>query len=65
MTLSHWSHLLGKLNIFIHGKVYIKLIKEQKAGNCKNICIYFDKGLQQFKNHKKETKSLKLSRNGC
>ena len=33
---------------------YNKLFKEQKPGNCKNICIYFDKGLQQFKNLKKE-----------
>ena len=36
----------------------IKLHKEQKAGNCKNICIYFNKGLQQFKNLKKENKKV-------
>ena len=27
---------------------YIKLLKEQKTGNCKIIFIYFDKELQQF-----------------
>ena len=32
----------------------IKLRKQQKTGNCKNICIYFNKGVQQFKNLKKE-----------
>ena len=34
-------------------EVYIKLLKEQKTGNCKNIFMYFDKRLQQFKNIKK------------
>jgi len=32
----------------------IKLRKKQKTGNYQNICIYFDKGLQEFKNFKKE-----------
>jgi hypothetical protein len=31
---------------------YIKLLKDQKTGNCKNIFTYFDKGLQQFQNLK-------------
>ena len=47
-----------KLKIFMYGEVYIKLLKEQKTGNCKNICIYFDRGLQQFKNLKKENKKF-------
>ena len=33
---------------------YTKLRKQQKTGNSKNICICFNKGLQQFKNLKKE-----------
>ena len=55
------SHtFVEKLKIFIHGEVYIKLFKEQKPGNWKNICIYFERGTL-----KKKTKSLKLSRNRC
>jgi len=42
----------------MHGKVYIKLLKEQKTGNDKNICRYFDKGLQQIKNLKRENKKF-------
>ena len=39
---------VGKLKIIMYGAVYIKLFKEQKTDNCKNIRIYFNKGLQQF-----------------
>ena len=37
----------------MHGKVYIKLLKQQKTGDYKNSRMYFDKGIKQFKNHKK------------
>jgi hypothetical protein len=49
---------MEKLEIFMHREVYIKLLKKQKTGNCKNICIYFDKGLQRFKNLKTENKKF-------
>ena len=42
----------------MHRKTYIELLKEQKTGNCKNICKYFDKGLQQIKNFRKENKKF-------
>jgi hypothetical protein len=40
------------------GEVYIKLLKQQKNDNCKNICIYFDQGFQQFKKYKKDDKKF-------
>jgi len=36
----------------------VKLFKEQITGNCKNICIHFDKGIQQFQNPKKENQKF-------
>ena len=34
------------------------LLGAEKTGNCKNISIYFDKGLQQFKNLEKENQKF-------
>ena len=45
---------MEEFKIFMHGEVDIKLLKEQKTSNCKNICIYFDKWLQQFNFLKKQ-----------
>ena len=42
----------------MYGEVYIKFLKEKKTGYWKNICIYFDKGSQQFKNLKKENQKF-------
>ena len=38
----------------------IKMRKEQKTGNCKNIFIYFNQELQQFKNLKKENQKFQV-----
>jgi len=47
-----------KMKNFMHREAYIKLLKEQTTGNCKNICIYFDKGLKLFKNLKNENQKF-------
>ena len=36
----------------------VKLLKQQNTGNYKNICIYFNKGIQKFKILKKENKKF-------
>jgi hypothetical protein len=45
-----------KLKIFMHEEV--KLLEEQKPSNYKNICVYFNKGLQYFKNLTKKNQKF-------
>jgi hypothetical protein len=40
----------------MHGEIYNKLLKEQKLVITQNLCLNFNKGLQQFKNTKKKQK---------
>jgi chemotaxis methyl-accepting protein methylase len=59
MTLPHLSHLLGKFEDFQVWRNPLNCLKSKKIVHCKNIFIYFDKGLQQFQtlqidNHKFE-----------
>ena len=42
----------------MHRKTYIQLLKEQTTGNFKTICIYYDKGIQQFNSFKKENQKF-------
>jgi len=48
---------VDKLTISVYGEVCIKLFKEPKTGNCKNVFIYFDKGYANPKSLKENQNS--------
>ena len=61
MTLSHLSHISGKTEDFLRGKVYMKLLKEQKLVITKIFVYILKRYYNNSKALKKRTKSLKLS----